>query len=167
VKSDSKHYAKGRRGPAPTNTEKSAFPLELGNEFSRIASASREIQQPAKFLTACQFGKWSSGDHDASLFSTRGTLGCSNVHPRRFRKFSFGSANNRSSRTSAPRLRKDRGNYTERRSQMGLILLIILILLVLGAVPAWPHSRGWGYYPSGGLGLVLVIVLILVLMQRI
>jgi hypothetical protein len=50
---------------------------------------------------------------------------------------------------------------------MGLILLIILILLVLGAVPAWPHSRGWGYYPSGGLGLVLVIVLILVLMQRI
>jgi hypothetical protein len=50
---------------------------------------------------------------------------------------------------------------------MGLILLIILILLVLGAVPAWPHSRGWGYYPSGGLGLVLVIVLVLVLMQRI
>jgi hypothetical protein len=50
---------------------------------------------------------------------------------------------------------------------MGLILLIILVLLVLGAVPAWPHSRGWGYYPSGGLGLVLVIVLILVLMQRI
>jgi hypothetical protein len=50
---------------------------------------------------------------------------------------------------------------------MGLILLIILVLLILGAVPAWPHSRGWGYYPSGGLGLVLIIVLILVLMQRI
>ncbi|HEV8002249.1 MAG TPA: DUF3309 family protein [Planctomycetaceae bacterium] len=50
---------------------------------------------------------------------------------------------------------------------MGLILLIVLILLLLGAVPAWPHSRSWGYYPSGGLGLLLVIVLVLVLMQRI
>jgi hypothetical protein len=50
---------------------------------------------------------------------------------------------------------------------MGLILLIVLILLLLGAVPAWPHSRNWGYYPSGGLGLLLVIVLVLVLMQRI
>ncbi|HUE14537.1 MAG TPA: DUF3309 family protein [Planctomycetaceae bacterium] len=50
---------------------------------------------------------------------------------------------------------------------MGLVLLIILVLLILGAVPAWPHSRGWGYYPSGGLGLILIIVLILVLMQRI
>lgn len=44
---------------------------------------------------------------------------------------------------------------------MGLILLIILLILVLGSVPAWPYSRGWGYYPSGGLGLVLVIVIIL------
>jgi hypothetical protein len=50
---------------------------------------------------------------------------------------------------------------------MGLILLIVLILLLLGAVPAWPHSRNWGYYPSGGLGLLLVIVLVLVLMQQI
>jgi hypothetical protein len=50
---------------------------------------------------------------------------------------------------------------------MGLILLIILVLLIMGAAPAWPYSRGWGYYPSGGLGLVLIIVLILVLMQRI
>jgi hypothetical protein len=50
---------------------------------------------------------------------------------------------------------------------MGLILLIVLIILLLGAVPAWPHSRSWGYFPSGGLGLLLVIVLILVLMQRI
>lgn len=50
---------------------------------------------------------------------------------------------------------------------MGTILLIILILLVIGALPAWPHSRGWGYYPSGGLGLVLVIVIILVLMRAI
>ena len=47
------------------------------------------------------------------------------------------------------------------------ILLIILILLLLGAIPAWPHSRGWGYGPSGGLGLVVLILLILLLMGRI
>jgi hypothetical protein len=47
---------------------------------------------------------------------------------------------------------------------MGLILIIILILLLLGAVPRWPHSRNWGYGPSGGLGLILVIVLILFLL---
>jgi hypothetical protein len=50
---------------------------------------------------------------------------------------------------------------------MPTILLIILILLLLGAVPAWPYSRGWGYYPSGGLGLVVLILLILLLMGRI
>ncbi|MGH9510548.1 MAG: DUF3309 family protein [Terriglobales bacterium] len=50
---------------------------------------------------------------------------------------------------------------------MGTILLIILILLVIGALPTWPYSTGWGYYPSGGLGLVVVILLILVLMGRI
>jgi len=53
------------------------------------------------------------------------------------------------------------------RKTMGTILLILLILLLLGAVPAWPHSRGWGYGPSGVLGLVLVIVLVLALMGRI
>ena len=50
---------------------------------------------------------------------------------------------------------------------LGTILLIILILLLIGAIPAWPHSRDWGYYPSGGLGLVVVVVIILVLMGRI
>lgn len=50
---------------------------------------------------------------------------------------------------------------------MGTILLIILILLLIGAFPAWPHSRGWGYFPSGGLGLILLIVLILVLTGRV
>jgi hypothetical protein len=50
---------------------------------------------------------------------------------------------------------------------MGSILVIISILLLLGAFPAWPHSRDWGYYPSGGLGLVVIIVLILVLLGRI
>jgi hypothetical protein len=50
---------------------------------------------------------------------------------------------------------------------MGTILLVLLVLLLIGAIPAWPYSAGWGYYPSGGLGLVLLIVLILVLMGRI
>ena len=49
---------------------------------------------------------------------------------------------------------------------MGTILIIILILLLLGALPTWPYSSRWGYYPSGGLGLVLVIIIILVLMGR-
>ncbi len=47
---------------------------------------------------------------------------------------------------------------------IGMLLLIILVVLLLGALPAWPYSRGWGYYPSGGLGTVLIIVLILVLL---
>ncbi len=47
---------------------------------------------------------------------------------------------------------------------LSTILLIVLLLLLVGALPAWPHSRKWGYVPSGGLGLVLVIVLIIVLM---
>ncbi len=50
---------------------------------------------------------------------------------------------------------------------MGTILLIILILLLVGAIPAWPHSRNWGYFPTGGLGLVLVIILILMMMGNI
>ena len=49
---------------------------------------------------------------------------------------------------------------------LGTILLIIVILMLVGAIPSWPHSRNWGYGPSGGLGLVLVIILVLVLMGR-
>jgi hypothetical protein len=49
---------------------------------------------------------------------------------------------------------------------MSTILLIVLILLLVGAIPAWPHSRGWGYGPSGLLGLVLVIVLVMALVDR-
>jgi hypothetical protein len=49
---------------------------------------------------------------------------------------------------------------------LSTILLVILVLLLVGALPAWPHSRGWGYAPSGGLGLVLVVLLILVLTGR-
>jgi uncharacterized protein DUF3309 len=47
------------------------------------------------------------------------------------------------------------------------ILIVVLVLVLIGALPTWPHSRGWGYYPSGGLGLILVIVIILLLMGRI
>ena len=50
---------------------------------------------------------------------------------------------------------------------LGTILLIILILILIGALPTWPYSSGWGYYPSGGVGLVLIIVVILLLMGRI
>ena len=50
---------------------------------------------------------------------------------------------------------------------MGTILLVLLILMLLGALPTWPHSKNWGYYPSGGLGLVVVILLVLLLLGRI
>ena len=49
---------------------------------------------------------------------------------------------------------------------MYTILLIVLILLLLGALPTWPYSRSWGYYPSGGLGLVIVVVLVLLMAGR-
>jgi hypothetical protein len=50
---------------------------------------------------------------------------------------------------------------------VGTILLILLILMLVGAFPTWPHSRSWGYYPSGGLGLLVVILLVLLLLGRI
>lgn len=50
---------------------------------------------------------------------------------------------------------------------MSTILIIILVLLLVGALPSWGYSRGWGYYPSGGIGLILLILLILVLMGRV
>lgn len=49
---------------------------------------------------------------------------------------------------------------------LGTILLIILILLLLGVLPTWPHSRGWGYYPSGGIGLIVIIIIVLLLLGR-
>jgi hypothetical protein len=49
---------------------------------------------------------------------------------------------------------------------MSTIVLVILVLLLIGALPAWPYSAGWGYYPSGGLGLVVVILLVLALLGR-
>ena len=50
---------------------------------------------------------------------------------------------------------------------VGTILLIVLILILLGALPTWPHSKNWGYFPSGGIGLVVLILIILVLLGRI
>jgi hypothetical protein len=49
---------------------------------------------------------------------------------------------------------------------LGTILLIILILFLIGALPTWPHSAGWGYYPSSGVGIVLVVVVVLLLLGR-
>jgi len=50
---------------------------------------------------------------------------------------------------------------------VGTILLIILVLILLGVIPTWPHSSGWGYYPASGIGVILIIVLILLLLGRI
>jgi hypothetical protein len=50
---------------------------------------------------------------------------------------------------------------------IGTILLVVIILMLIGAIPTWPHSRSWGYAPSGGLGLVLIILLILVVLGRV
>lgn len=49
---------------------------------------------------------------------------------------------------------------------LGTILIIVIVLMLLGSVPTWPHSRNWGYYPSGGLGLVLLVLIILLVMGR-
>ncbi|HEY5043026.1 MAG TPA: DUF3309 domain-containing protein [Verrucomicrobiae bacterium] len=50
---------------------------------------------------------------------------------------------------------------------LGTILLVLLILMLIGAFPTWPHSRNWGYYPSGGLGVLLIILIVLVLLGKI
>ena len=50
---------------------------------------------------------------------------------------------------------------------LGTILLIVLILILIGALPSWPYSSGWGYYPSGGVGLILIIIVVLLLLGRI
>ncbi|UCV24598.1 DUF3309 family protein [Ferribacterium limneticum] len=50
---------------------------------------------------------------------------------------------------------------------LGTILLIVLVLLLIGAIPSWPHSRGWGYAPSGGIGLLLLILLVLLVLGKI
>jgi asparagine N-glycosylation enzyme membrane subunit Stt3 len=57
--------------------------------------------------------------------------------------------------------------FKERFMSLGTILLIVLILMLIGVMPSWPHSRNWGYGPSGGLGLVVIIIIVLLLMGRI
>jgi hypothetical protein len=54
----------------------------------------------------------------------------------------------------------------ERRNDMSTILIVVLVLLLIGALPTWPHSTNWGYFPSGGLGLVLLVLVVLVLTGR-
>jgi hypothetical protein len=58
------------------------------------------------------------------------------------------------------------GSESDREDEMSTLVIILLVLLLVGALPSWPYSSGWGYYPSGGLGLVLLIVLILALTGR-
>jgi hypothetical protein len=53
------------------------------------------------------------------------------------------------------------------KNMLGTILIVVLILVLIGALPTWPHSRNWGYYPTGGIGLILVILVILLLLGRI
>ena len=60
-----------------------------------------------------------------------------------------------------------RGRAQERDNMLSTILIIVLILLLVGALPTWPYSSGWGYYPGGGVGLILIIVLVLALTGRI
>jgi Protein of unknown function (DUF3309) len=59
------------------------------------------------------------------------------------------------------------GLATSEEVMLGTILIVILILLLIGALPTWPYSNGWGYYPGGGLGLILIVVIVLVLVGRI
>jgi len=63
----------------------------------------------------------------------------------------------------APRLL----SINERKLMLGTVLVVLLVLMLLGALPTWPHSRNWGYYPSSGLGVVLGILVILLLLGRI
>ena len=55
----------------------------------------------------------------------------------------------------------------ERRKVMGIILIVILVIVLIGALPTWPHSKSWGSYPSGGIGLILLVLIILLLLGRI
>ena len=63
--------------------------------------------------------------------------------------------------------RDELGFRNREATMLSTVLLVILILLLIGALPTWPHSSGWGYYPSGGLGLIVIILIILLLMGRI
>jgi len=64
-------------------------------------------------------------------------------------------------------LRTGRTSPIERTNMLGTVLIVLLILMLIGALPTWPHSRNWGAYPSGGLGLLLIILIVLLLLGRI
>jgi cation transporter-like permease len=66
-----------------------------------------------------------------------------------------------------PGILSDTTNHPEKQMSLGSILLLLIILMILGVIPTWPHSRAWGYRPSGVLGVALVVVLVLFLMGRI
>jgi hypothetical protein len=89
-----------------------------------------------------------------------GDRGCSPEKARNFRNFRHEGGTGNPPRCSFLISRKE-------FQMLGTILIVVLLLLLLGAWPSWPHSRAWGYYPSGTLGLVLVIVLVLALLGRI
>jgi hypothetical protein len=67
---------------------------------------------------------------------------------------------------SAGELHPSTRNFKGKHMSLGTILLIVLILMLIGVIPTWPHSRSWGYAPSGVLGLVVVIIIVLLLMGR-
>jgi asparagine N-glycosylation enzyme membrane subunit Stt3 len=69
-------------------------------------------------------------------------------------------------RHAAPGTAEEPAPNGDKPMSLGTILLIVLILLLIGAIPSWPHSRSWGYGPSGGLGLVVVVVIVLLLLGR-
>jgi hypothetical protein len=81
----------------------------------------------------------------------------------------FAESVNRLSRNLPVERNKRKGRFSgpERTYMLGTVLIVLLILMLIGAFPTWPHSRSWGYYPSGGLGLVLVILVVLLLLDRI
>jgi hypothetical protein len=79
------------------------------------------------------------------------------------------AADGRQKRRDIRQARLEQQIILTRRTKMslGAILLIVVVLMLIGAIPSWPHSRSWGYGPSGGLGLVLLIVVVLVVLGRI
>jgi len=78
-----------------------------------------------------------------------------------------GLLKNRDKKPTLPKWRLRLHPQKERFTMLGTILIVLLVLMLFGAFPAWPHSRNWGYAPSGGLGLVLIIIVILLLLGRI
>jgi hypothetical protein len=94
---------------------------------------------------------------------------CTGKSAGAIRAASSGTGTSRGKYTIPPilQLRLLESNSARRENEMLIIILVVLLVLSLGSAPAWPYSRNWGYYPSGGLGLVVVILLILLLLGRI